>query len=598
MPSGALVDDDQFFQQLDALHQRNWPATVPTTPIYPHGEIPVGDYLRSWARERPEQAAVIFYGTELSYAELDRLSDRFAALLHARGTRPGDRVAVLLGNCPQFHVAFYGILKLGAVYVPVNPMFREHELEHELNDAGANTIVVLDSLLPLLASVRNRVKLDHVYVTALDELIPATPSIPLPPGLPAERPTALERESAIETAARSHGFEQAINLLSALRDCTDPAPAVQIDLDAPAALNYTGGTTGMPKGCIHTQRDMLYTSATGCTMSGMLSPDRHGSAPDDISLNFLSLFWIAGENIGLLYPIFSGATVVQLARWDPVGFMSAIEHYRIRRTFLVVDNAVEIMEHPQVDRFNLRSLRHTRVSSFVRKITPDYRRRWAALTSSVMAEGAWGMTETHTSDTFTTGMQNDDMDLKGRPVFVGIPMPGTRIRICDFDTGQTLALGEEGEIVVNTPSLLKGYWNRPDATAECIRDGWFHTGDIGAYDEEGYLHFLGRRKEMLKVRGMSVFPSEIEVLLARHPAILGSGVVGRPDAERGQMPVAFVTLRRDAQPRPSAEALQQWCRDQMAGYKVPEIRIVDTLPLTATGKVKKHELETILENGA
>ena len=312
-------------------------------------------------------------------------------------------------------------------------------------------------------------------------------------------------------------------------------------------------------------------------------------------LNFLPMFWIAGENLGLIYPIFSGATLILLSRWDPVAVMAAVDRYRVNSTFMVVDSVVEVLQHPELNRYDLHSLQHTRVASFIRKLTVDLRRQWQALTGGVLAEGAWGMTETHTSDTFTTGMQSDDMDLHGRPIFVGLPVPGTRIKICDFETGALLPIGAEGEIVVSTPSLLKGYWGRDDATAESLRDGWFRTGDIGAYDDAGYLHFLGRRKEMLKVRGMSVFPSELEVLLGRHPAVLGSAVVARPDRERGQMPVAFIRLRAGYHDT-SAQALTSWCRDHMAGYKVPEIRVVDEFPMTATGKVKKVELQKLLES--
>ncbi len=575
LPSQA---DSDYFEQLDALQQRHWPSAVPRQASWPHGEIALTGYLRAWARQRPAHPAVIFYGNELSYAELDRLSDRFAALLHAQGVRGGDRVAVMLGNCPQFHIAFYGILKLGAVHVPVNPLFKEQELIHELNDAGAATVLVLDQLAPLLQSVQPRTPVRTVFVTGYRDLLPRTPTLPLPPGIDTPRTVPAGT----------------IDLMPALAACHAPAPQVTPDLDAVAALNYTGGTTGMPKGCVHTQRDMVYTAATGCTMSGALAPDGGGAALDDVSLNFMSMFWIAGENIGLVYPIFAGGTLVLLARWDPVGVMAAIQRYQVRRTVMLVDNAAELMDHPDVGRYDLRSLRATRVSSFVKKVNPVFRRRWFELTGSVMAEGAWGMTETHTSDTFTTGMQDDDMDLKGQPVFVGLPMPGTRIKICDFDTGAPLPLGQEGEIVVRTPSLFKGYWNRPEASAEAIRGGWFHTGDIGVYDPQGYLHFLGRRKEMLKVKGMSVFPAEIEALLGQHPAVIGSGVIGREDAERGQVPVAFVRLHPHVEGSLSAGELVQWCRENMATYKVPEIRLVQQLPMTATGKVKKHELQQFL----
>ncbi|SOY48957.1 Long chain fatty acid-CoA ligase [Cupriavidus taiwanensis] len=575
------MNEQAFFADLEARHRKIWPAGLPDAPVYPYGEAPLGDYLRAWARQRPDHAALVWYGTTVTYAELDDLSERCAALLKGRGVGAGDRVAVMMGNCPQFHVVFYAILKLGAVYVPVNPLFKEHELVYELNDAGATTIIVQDQLAPLLMSVRAQTALRAIYTTSAGALLPAQPELPLPAGLDAP----------------ALAIEGAIDLLQALRD-TAPVALPPVDLDALAALNYTGGTTGLPKGCMHTQRDMLYTAAASYALTGGVDTASLAEGSDDVMLNFLPMFWIAGENLGLIYPIFSGATVVLLARWDPVAVMAAIERYRVNRTFVVVDNAVELMNHPECGRYDLRSLQHTRAASFIRKITPDIRQRWHALTGSIIAEGAWGMTETHTSDTFTTGMQADDLDLRGRPVFVGLPVPGTRIKICDFDTGAVLPIGAEGEIVVSTPSLFKGYWGRPDVDAEVFRDGWFRTGDIGAYDEAGYLHFLGRRKEMLKVRGMSVFPSELEVLLSRHPAVLGSAVVGRADADNRQVPVAFIRLRPEHADGTSADALHAWCREQMAVYKVPEIRILPEFPLTATGKVRKVELQALLDTEA
>jgi long-chain acyl-CoA synthetase len=232
--------------------------------------------------------------------------------------------------------------------------------------------------------------------------------------------------------------------------------------------------------------------------------------------------------------------------------------------------------------------------SFVKKLNIDYRRRWQKLVGTVLAESAWGMTETHTSDTFTTGMQDDDFDLKSRPTFVGLPVSGTEFKICDFETGAIVPLGAEGEICCRTPSLLKGYWNKPDATAETLRDGWLHSGDIGVIDEDGYLHYLGHRKEMIKVKGMSVFPGEVEALLGQHPAIVGSGVVPRADEERGQVPVAFVLLKPEAAGI-TPKVIENWCRERMASFKVPEVRIVDALPMTATGKVKKQELGKLLD---
>jgi len=572
MPPLTLTAEEQtYFDSLQA--RQSWPETVPRQPCYPHGEIALCDYLRAWAKTRGEQDALIFYGTRISFAEMDAQSERCAALLHQTGVRAGDRVAVILGNCPQFFYAFFGILKLGAIHVPVNPLFKEAELVHELGDAGARVAIALDSYAPLLLKVRERVGVETIFTTALGELLPATPEIALPPGL----------DAAYQAVHGTTAF------LSALAACPAQAPAHTPDLDAPAALNYTGGTTGLPKGCIHTQRDMLYTAATSATVAGVVSTEAPAADADDISLGFLPMFWIAGENAALLHTAFTGGSLVLLARWDPLAAMQAIARYRIRRCALLVDNALEVLEHPRLAQYDLRSIKVTRVISFVRKITPDFRRRWQQVTGSIAAEAAWGMTETHTQDTFTTDMQAGDRDLQGRPGFVGLPMPGTRIKICDFDSGALMEHGQEGEIVVHTPSLFKGYWQKPEASAEVLRGNWFHTGDIGMYDEHGCLHYLGRRKEMLKMRGMSVFPAEVEILLGQHPQILSAAVVGRNDADKGQVPVAFVQLRAGAQC--SAEELQAWCREQMASYKVPEIRLITEWPMTTTGKIRKHELQ-------
>jgi fatty-acyl-CoA synthase len=425
--------------------------------------------------------------------------------------------------------------------------------------------------MPVVREVREGTRLREVLVTSFADMLPAEPTLAVPEAVAQPKIAAPD----------------ATDLMPALASITGEAPKVAVGLDDIAALNYTGGTTGMPKGCIHTQRDMIYTAAANCSIALRIDSTT-------VSLSFFPEFWIAGENAALIFPVFVGMTVVLLARWDPVAVLTAIDRYKVNMTVLLVDGAVELMEHPRFREFDLSSLRQVRVVSFVKKLNIEYRRRWQALTGGILAESAWGMTETHTSDTFTAGMQDDDFDLKSQPVFVGLPVPGTDFKICDFETGALKKLGEEGEICVRTPSLLKGYWNKPEASAEALRDGWLHTGDIGVIDGQGYIHYLGRRKEMLKVKGMSVFPAEIEAVLGQHPAILGSGVIGIPDETRGQLPVAFVTLKPEAQGKVTGDEIAAWCREIMAGYKVPQVRIVDALPMTATGKVKKQELPALL----
>jgi long-chain acyl-CoA synthetase len=564
----ARTEEADYLATLHDLWDKAWPEGTPRKPQYPHGEIPLTEYLRAWAKTRPDHPAVIFYGHVTTYAELDAQSDRFAALLMQKGVGKGDRVAVFLPNCPQFHIVFFGILKLAAIHVPVSPLSRAFELAYELNDTDAEVIVALDHLASVVAQVRGETKLREVIVTSLAEVIPAAPTIPVPESVRAPRVPV----------------PGTTDLLPALAAMSAPKPLPPASLDDVAALNYTGGTTGMPKGCVHTQGDMVYTAAANHGISVVANED-------SVFLSFFPEFWIAGENLGLIFPLFTGATLVLLARWDAVGTLSAIDRYKVNVTAMPVDGAIELMEHPRFGEFDLSSLNQVRVVSFVKKLNPDYRKRWKDLTGTILTESSWGMTETHTSNTFTVGFQGDDYDLTSRPIFVGLPVPGAEFKITDFETGDLVPLGSDGEIRVRTPSLLKGYWNKPEATAEALVDGWLRTGDIGTIDPQGFLHFLGRRKEMLKVKGMSVFPPEIEALLGQHPKVLGSGVVGREDASKGQVPVAFIQLKPDMIGTITPEEVQAWCAERMAVYKVPEVRFITALPMTATGKVKKQELD-------
>ena len=564
--SAPLTESD-YLDTLHGLWRKAWPNGLPRAPRYPHGDVALSEYLRAWAKRAPQRPAVIFYGHLLTYAELDAQSDRFAALLMDKGVKPGDRVAVFLPNCPQFHIVFFGILKLGAVHVPVSPLSRAFELAYELNDTQAEIIVALDQLIDTVREVKAETSLREIIVTRFADVLPDAPSITVPGSL---------RTPAVAT-------DDATDLMPALAAIKHVPSLPPADPDAVAALNYTGGTTGMPKGCVHTQRDMVYTAAANIGISIHVTEE-------SVCLSFFPEFWIAGENLGLIFPLFAGATLILLARWDPVGVLEAIERHKVTITAMPVDGAVELMDHPRFKDFDLSSLRQVRVVSFVKKLNADYRARWKALTGTTLAESSWGMTETHTSNTFTTGFQDDDFDLNSQPIFVGLPVPGAEFKITDFETGDLVPLGGEGEIRVRTPSLLKSYWNKPDATKESLVDGWLRTGDIGLIDTDGFLHFLGRRKEMLKVKGMSVFPPEIEALLGQHPAVLGSGVVGRDDLDKGQVPVAFIQLKPEAIGTIKPDELQSWCKARMAVYKVPEVRIIDALPMTATGKVKKQEL--------
>ena len=565
-----LMNEERFLIEMAQRRAEVWPRNLPQEPQYPFGVLPIGEYIRRWAHVAPDRPAVLFYGAELTYGALDRLSDRFAALLWSRGIRPGDRVAVFLQNCPQYHIAFYGLMKLGAVFVPVNPMFKAGELRHELSDARVRCIVTHDYLHELVETVRSETELEFTLVTHPGEMLPektigSAPSLLTQPRVPCPGTT---------------------DLLPTLEAMEDAAPDVEIDLDAAAALNYTGGTTGLPKGCVHTQRHMLHTSGVTVPLTMM-------AGENDVHMCYLPMFWIAGEGFGLLFAPFSGGQVVVMSRWDVQTFMALVQHYRVTVLGGLVDNFLEMIEHPDRRHYDLSSLRHVKAISFSKKLNLDVRQRWERETGVPISEGGWGMTETHAFSMFTTGMREEDFDLKQRPVFVGLPMPECEVKVVRFGTDELLPPGEEGELCFRGPSVMTCYWNRSDDPS--LRNGWMHTGDIAVLDPRGYVNMLGRKKDMLKVNGMSVFPAEIEALIGQHPSVQAVGVVGRPDATRGEVPVAFIWLRPDGDSA-TEELLQQWCRQNMATYKVPEIRFKSPLPMTDTGKVKKEELRELAAN--
>ncbi len=558
-----LNSEAAYLAELSARRDAAWPAELPREVPLPHGRRSLVDYLAGWAETRPETVAINFYGAEITYGRLDSLARALASALREQGVGPGDRVGLFLPNCPQFTIAFLAILMRGALVVPINPMVRAMELAHYIHDSGARLVIAQDSLAPLLDEIE-RPEDFRVVTTGLADMLPEAPAFPVPPAL-STPPSQSDRVG---------------DLLDWMRRPVDPGAVAPSDWDTLAVINYTGGTTGLPKGCLHSHGDMVFTGACFgayhlCVGAGA------------VTLCYIPQFWIAGELSGILHPIVFGSTVVLLNRWDAETVMAAVQLCGVGALALVTDSLVEILDHPRVDDYDLTTLRTTIVASFIKVLNPDYRARWKALTGAVAKEGGYGMTETNTADTFTTGAQVDDYDLRAEPMFVGLPCPQTELKIVDPETGSLKGDGEVGEICIRTPTLMKGYWGRPEASIAAIRGGWYHTGDSGAIGADGYLSFRGRKKEMLKVNGMSVFPAEVEALLARNPAVAACGVVGRPDPVKGEVPVAFVVL---ADPASSAEAIAAWCHRNMSSFKAPEVRVVPALPMTETGKVKRAVL--------
>ncbi len=528
-----------------------------------HPTAPLHEYLRRHARAQPGKPAFIWYGSIISYAELDQASDAFAARLVALGVGKGDPVALFMNNCPQYIMAHFGIQKLGAIVCPCGALNKAHELEYQLNDLQARVIVAADNLLPIVRQVRQNTALEHVFAVNYAELLPATPGIDIPAEL-------------LGTPGQPHHDRSGTqDFLEVVQSGATP-PAVVLDMDDVALMTYTSGTTGLPKGAMLTYRNAWFKTAAGASCNDMRG--------DDILLAIAPLYHIAGMLMGINATIYTGATTVLLFRYDPLATLQAISRYRVNWWYSIAPMNVAAMQLPDASSFDLSSLRINAVTSFGITFTEELAGRWRAFAPNCTAfEAAYGLSETHTVDTC---MPYDAI----RWGTHGKPVPGNEIRILDPDTAQVCATGQAGEIVIKGPGNFAGYWNKPDATAATLRDGWVHTGDMGRMDEQGYLTFIGRYKEMIKVSGYSVFPEEVESILIRHPAVAQAAVIGVADAEKGEVVQAFIVLK-PGQPQ-DAQALLAWSRDNMAPYKAPrEFRFIDSLPATGAGKVLRRLLK-------
>ena len=533
------------------------------TAQFPELDAPLHDYLRAHARRQPDKAAYLWYGHGISYAELDRASDAFAARLAALGVKKGEPVALFLNNCPQYVMAHYAIQKLGAIVCPCGPLNKEHELLYQLGDLQARVIIAADNLLPVVAQVRSQTALTHVFAVRYADLLPEQPSVTVPAELLAMKAQPQPLPADVE------------DFMAATRGTAKPPP-VALAMDDVALMTYTSGTTGLPKGAMLTYGNALYKSAAAANCNGV--------SHDDVLLAIAPLYHIAGMVMGINVTMFTGATTVLMYRFDPLAVLQAIDRHRVTWWYSIAPMNVFAMQVPTARAFDLSSLRMNPVTSFGVTLTEALARQWQALAPHCESfEAAYGLSETHTVDTY---MPHDAI----RWGTQGKAIPGNEIRILDAESGRVCASGEVGEIVLRSAGVFKGYWNKPEATAQTLRDGWVYTGDIGKLDVDGYLTFIGRFKEMIKVSGYSVFPEEVETILIKHPAIAQAAVIGVPDPDKDEVVKAFVVLK----PGQSASAadIVAWSRANMATYKAPhDVQLMTALPTTGAGKVLRRLLK-------
>lgn len=556
---------------MERIWMKNWPAFVPEEVSYPRGKKPLFEYLRENAAAFPDRPADIYYGKELTYGELDGMSERFAHFLLDSGFGKGDPIALFLPSCPQYHIAHYGISKMGGVIVPCSPMFKVWELSYELGDAGAKAVLSLDLLYPTAAAACRECGIEKIVVTSLHDFLPETAAMNLVPMMSMPR-------------AACPGADQFVDIFS--RFPSDPVKA-DVGLDDIALLQYTGGTTGLPKGAVLTHGAKLFKAAA---VSSVLRANLEylGHKGPISSLATLPTFHIAGMLGSVDSAISDGNTQVLLTMFDPVAAMQAIDRYGLQFFQATVPMNLGIMDHPERKNYDLSSLKLCMTTSFGVQITEEIANRWQADTGGcLLVESAYGLTETHTFDTF--------MPLD-RPRFVpgcqGIPIAGQNIRIVAFeDKAREVPLGEMGEIALSNPSVFIGYLNKPDETGASLVDNWVYTGDMGKFDEDGYLYYLGRRKEMIKISGFSVFPEEVETFLVRHEAVANVAVIGVPDGAKGEVLKAFVVLTPEFRGKIEAGEILSWAKEKISSYKVPRyVDFIDSLPMSGVGKVLRRVL--------
>jgi long-chain acyl-CoA synthetase len=556
------VDVDALVKPWLAAYDAGIPAEIelPDEPL--HTALAVA------AQRYPKRVAIRFFGRSVTYRELDALANRFANALIALGVRKGDRVALLMPNCPQMVLAYYGGLRAGAVIVPTSPLYVESELEHQLADAAANVVVCLSALFRPVQAVRPRLPaLQHVIVTSIKEFFPTHLRLLFT--------ISKERKDGHRVSLPADG--KTVWLPRLLARAPDTAPNVEVAADDLALLQYTGGTTGIAKGAMLTHRNLVANTLQVRAWLGNLgSPD--GS---DIIMGVLPLFHIYAMTTVMNFSIRGGGTMVLQPRFVLDDVLKGI--HRERPHFLPgVPTMYNAINHaPNLGRFNLRSLKGA--ISGAAPLPLEVQKQFEALTGARLVEG-YGLTEASPVTHCTP------LGRPNRQGSIGVPVPSTEAAIFDQETGtRILDVGEAGELAVRGPQVMRGYWKRPNETAQVLRDGWLFTGDIACQDADGYFSVVDRKKDMIITGGMNVYPRDVEEPLYEHPKIKEAVAVGIPDERWGEAVKVYIVLR-DGQSATEQEIID-YCHARMARYKVPKfVEFRPELPKSMVGKILRRQL--------
>jgi long-chain acyl-CoA synthetase len=565
---------------------RLWPDEYPKSLKYYEGSIV--DFMEASAKRFPERAALIFMGKTMSFGELHQQSLRLATALADLGVKKGDRVALLMPNCPQFAVSYYAALKIGAILTMCSPLNSEAELKHQLNDSGAETIITLklNLLMDKLLKVKDQTGLKRLIVSGLEEALP-----------PAKKYGFLLLKRKNIAFIKSDPASGIYFFKDLLMKYPPNPPRVAINgKEDIAVLAYTGGTTGLPKGAMITHYNTIVNVAQVANWNAPAfgNPIIENPTPENTNLqgaHFIAIvvvpwFHAMGTIAYLNYPIFNGTTMVVLPRFDAGDYLGTLKKYPIDALGGAPPIYTALLNHPDFPGYAAEFKKVKVAASGAGPLPVEYLNRMKEVIGGVFIEG-YGMTEC----TMAICLNPTPEAAVRKPGSVGIPIFDSEVRIVDLmNDAKEMPIGEEGEILQKGPQVMKGYWNKPEETAKALKGDWLHSGDIGKLDEDGYLYIVDRIKDMIKYKGYNVFPRNLEEILYQHPKIKEAAVIGIPDPAVTEYPRAYVVLGEGQQA--TAEEIMDYVNPQVAGYeKIREVVFKNELPVSLAGKVLKRELK-------
>jgi len=520
--------------------------------------------LESIARDYPEVAATEFVGARLTYRQLADHVSRFAASLSQLGVKPGDRVAIMLPNCPQTVITYYAVLSIGGVAVMTNPMYVEREMIHQFNDAGVKVLVGLDHLFPKIDKVWKETQVEHLVITSIRDYLPFPLNLLYP--LKAKKQNL---NMQVPYSGSIHSFKRLV------KNSPGNPPRPDIDMDEVALLQYTGGTTGVAKGVMLTHSNLAVNVAQITTW---LTDIKRGH---ERFLCVVPIFHVLGMTAVMNWPVWLGCTMILVPRFEIKDFLKTITKTRPTIAILVPTILTAMVNYPEISKYDISSINY--VVSGSAPLPVEIMNRFEKLTGSVILEG-YGLTES------SPVTHVNPVKSKRKAGSIGIAIPSTDARIVDLETGtEEQQVGQPGELVIKGPQVMKGYWNMDDETAYTVRDGWLYTGDIAHMDEDGYVFIVDRKKDMIIAGGYNIYPRDIDEVLYEHPKVADAVTIGVPDEYRGETVKVFVVVK-PGETLTEKEIIAH-CKERLAAYKVPRmVEFRDELPKTMVGKVLRKEL--------